>query len=328
MGKFVLDTNAVSDASNQINTFASQLDSLASTISGFQVDVDDIDFSKAINAIKENVKSAKTITKSISSAMNKIVEEHTKLQQSLKFEAKLVDNPPKLTETKKENKYTVKKGDTLSEIARDYGTTVAAIVAANNIKNANLIYPGEEFIIPNEEKTTTTKKTDKETTEKKDTSVKTETKKEDTQNNTTTISTTGNINYSTSSVDGNRKVAGSSGYTMNEVLNKIKNKCEEKGLGDHWTEICAISLWETGNYTSVAFKNNNVGGLSYADGSTRYSFESLDSGIDAFVSNLKNNYYDQGLTTLDSIGRKYCPGTSSDWTSNVNIMKRQIERCI
>ncbi len=44
--------------------------------------------------------------------------------------------------------YTVKPGDTLYKIAATYGTTVSAIVAANNIPNPNLIYPGQVFVIP------------------------------------------------------------------------------------------------------------------------------------------------------------------------------------
>ena len=43
--------------------------------------------------------------------------------------------------------YIVKPGDTLSEIALQYGTTVNEIVSLNNIQNANLIYPGEKLII-------------------------------------------------------------------------------------------------------------------------------------------------------------------------------------
>ena len=44
--------------------------------------------------------------------------------------------------------YTVKRGDTLSNIALQYGTTVSNIVALNPvIKNPNLIYPGQQFMI-------------------------------------------------------------------------------------------------------------------------------------------------------------------------------------
>ena len=44
--------------------------------------------------------------------------------------------------------YTVKKGDTLSGIAKKYNTTVNAIANANSIKNVNLIYPGQVLTIP------------------------------------------------------------------------------------------------------------------------------------------------------------------------------------
>jgi polysaccharide deacetylase family sporulation protein PdaB len=47
--------------------------------------------------------------------------------------------------------YTVQPGDTLYSIARLYGSTIQAIVDANNILNPNLIYPGSVILIPVEE---------------------------------------------------------------------------------------------------------------------------------------------------------------------------------
>jgi LysM repeat protein len=45
--------------------------------------------------------------------------------------------------------YTIKKGDTLSLIAKNFNTTVEALLKANpNIKNPNLIFPGEKIKIP------------------------------------------------------------------------------------------------------------------------------------------------------------------------------------
>ena len=44
-------------------------------------------------------------------------------------------------------KHKVVKGDTLSAIAKKYGTTVNAIAKLNNIKNVNLIYVGQVLII-------------------------------------------------------------------------------------------------------------------------------------------------------------------------------------
>ncbi|MBO6243775.1 MAG: LysM peptidoglycan-binding domain-containing protein [Clostridia bacterium] len=46
-------------------------------------------------------------------------------------------------EDKQKLYYTVKKGDTLSQIALNYGTTVQNLVELNNIKNPNLIYIGQ-----------------------------------------------------------------------------------------------------------------------------------------------------------------------------------------
>ena len=43
--------------------------------------------------------------------------------------------------------YAVRKGDTLSAIAKKYGTTVEKLVKDNNLKNANLIYPSQRLII-------------------------------------------------------------------------------------------------------------------------------------------------------------------------------------
>lgn len=55
----------------------------------------------------------------------------------------LSEIPTPTTTTVKTSKYTVKKGDTLSGIAKKYKTTVDKLVKINNIKNANLINIGQ-----------------------------------------------------------------------------------------------------------------------------------------------------------------------------------------
>ena len=45
--------------------------------------------------------------------------------------------------------YTVKSGDTLSEIAQVHGTTIADIVSINQIQNENLIFVGDKIEIGN-----------------------------------------------------------------------------------------------------------------------------------------------------------------------------------
>lgn len=44
--------------------------------------------------------------------------------------------------------HTVRRGETLSRIAWRYGTTVQALVAANNLTNPNLIHCGQKLIVP------------------------------------------------------------------------------------------------------------------------------------------------------------------------------------
>lgn len=45
--------------------------------------------------------------------------------------------------------YTIKRGDTLTKIAKKFDTTISAIVSLNNIKNPNLIYAGKTIRVPN-----------------------------------------------------------------------------------------------------------------------------------------------------------------------------------
>ena len=47
-------------------------------------------------------------------------------------------------------KYTVKKGDTLSRIAREHGTTVSELAAINNIKNVDIIRVGQVLTLPDD----------------------------------------------------------------------------------------------------------------------------------------------------------------------------------
>ncbi len=44
--------------------------------------------------------------------------------------------------------HTVRFGDTLNSISRQYGVSVQALMAANNIYNANLIFAGQSLCIP------------------------------------------------------------------------------------------------------------------------------------------------------------------------------------
>lgn len=67
--------------------------------------------------------------------------------------ARLFGVGDKLKKAQEENErltgeYLVQAGDTLWDIAQKYGTTVDAIVEANNIRDRNLILPGQTLVIP------------------------------------------------------------------------------------------------------------------------------------------------------------------------------------
>ncbi len=56
--------------------------------------------------------------------------------------------PPTLTPSGETVTHTIKRGETLSEIAAQYGVTVQAIVEANGIENPSLIVTGQKLTIP------------------------------------------------------------------------------------------------------------------------------------------------------------------------------------
>lgn len=102
---------------------------------------------------------------------------------------------------------------------------------------------------------------------------------------------------------------------LDEVSCKIKKVAQDYGVD--WRLAVAISMHETGKYTSVAFNdNNNVGG-NFRSGSLMV-FEDLDKGIDFFISNLKTKYIDLGLDTIEEISVKYAPIGADNDPNNLN----------
>ena len=122
---------------------------------------------------------------------------------------------------------------------------------------------------------------------------------------------------------------------LDEVSCQIKKVADKYGID--WKMAVAISKHETGNYTSYGFKTlNNAGGLMYWDGtkSALQSFDSLEKGIEKFISNLKYNYYDIGLDTIEEIQKKYAPigvandpnGLNNYWVSGVTKYYYSLEK--
>lgn len=61
-------------------------------------------------------------------------------------------------------RYTIQSGDTLSEIAQRYNTTVNELVRLNNIQNPNMIYANETLLIPTKNNSISTGSDDKNNT--------------------------------------------------------------------------------------------------------------------------------------------------------------------
>lgn len=99
---------------------------------------------------------------------------------------------------------------------------------------------------------------------------------------------------------------------LDEVSCKIKAVADSYEVD--WRLAVAISKHETWDYTSYIFKHqNNVGGMWNGIKGEFYSYDTLDEGIEAYISNLKNNYYNEGRTTIETIQPKYAPiGAKND----------------
>lgn len=110
-----------------------------------------------------------------------------------------------------------------------------------------------------------------------------------------------------------KKTGTAKNYTTKELIVIVAKK-----VGINPKLAVAISRLETGNFTSAMYKqNNNVGGMRNGNGWIHYS--SMLSGVNAFILCLKENYYDEGLTTPEAMQGKYCPDSSS-WASKVRAL--------
>lgn len=151
--------------------------------------------------------------------------------------------------------------------------------------------------------------------------------------------TAGVANTGTTEAGGTYTYSGNSTEFVNKFNNSSFSKGVLAGKGEMVASIAekygidpnllaSIMALETGWGTSSAIKNyNNPGGMM--DPSTNWMslkhYSSLQEGIEAVAKNLKNNYIDKGLTTISSIGAKYCPvgaandpnGTNSGWVPSV-----------
>jgi hypothetical protein len=78
--------------------------------------------------------------------------------------------------------------------------------------------------------------------------------------------------------------------------------------------LAGISIFETGNGTSnMAKEKNNIAGLYDSKAKEYRSFSSIADSIEFHARNLRTNYLDQGLDTVEKIAAQYAPpGASND----------------
>ena len=133
------------------------------------------------------------------------------------------------------------------------------------------------------------------------------------------------------------------GMTLDELVAKLEKsmKNELSGMGQVYASYSlekgvdpylalAITLHETGcNWTCsrLVKECNNVGGqkggTEKCPGTSYRKFNTLEEGIKGYIDNLKNNYYDYGLTTPEAMNKKYAASTS--WADKVNSYIEQIK---
>lgn len=94
--------------------------------------------------------------------------------------------------------------------------------------------------------------------------------------------------------------------------------------------MVAISLLETGCKWGCSYLTrecNNVGGMKgvpNCPGTSFRSFDTLEEGIEAFISNISKNYYQKGLTTAELMEKKYANG-STTWAKKVNNYVKSVK---
>lgn len=89
--------------------------------------------------------------------------------------------------------------------------------------------------------------------------------------------------------------------------------------------VVAIMKHETGSgidKSSCLWSHNNVGG--FFDGNHLKYYKTVEQSINEMCINVKRYYIDQGLTTIEKFGARYCPvgindnGTNKYWVPAIN----------
>lgn len=111
-----------------------------------------IEYVKGLDTIPAEVQSRMTVVQK--AAEEELVVEEPVIEEPI-IEEPIIEEPviqqPEVELPKVESKtetYVVSSGDALWKIAKRFGTTWQKIAEANNLKNPNLIYPGQKILVP------------------------------------------------------------------------------------------------------------------------------------------------------------------------------------
>jgi len=114
------------------------------------------------------------------------------------------------------------------------------------------------------------------------------------------------------------------GHGLEEAILGIE---EEYGINALFT--IAVMKLESGNGKSkLAREKNNLFGLNATGGSNSkaYRFETKSDSVYKFGKIIAKSYLDKGYSTIEKVGKKYCPA-NPEWATLVeNIMKRDLRK--
>ncbi len=87
MAIFMLDTDVVTSAANEIGSLTSKMNEVANSINSYDTSCEDeFDFSNAKSVLSSNIEACSTKIKNTSVFLENVVSAHTKLQSSMKFD--------------------------------------------------------------------------------------------------------------------------------------------------------------------------------------------------------------------------------------------------
>lgn len=103
-------------------------------------------------------------------------------------------------------------------------------------------------------------------------------------------------------------------YTKDEIYNTLNKFCNIFGNVDY-SLLAGIVYIETGNLNAQSMLNfNNIyGGLNNGN---LIKYKNMNYGILTYVKLMSEKYYNQGLTTVESIAKKFNPG-HGEWIIKV-----------